>query len=166
MKKLLVLICLCAAAPTIAQDKVASEASLRELLTMTKSQQLIDGMYEQIDGLMQQATNEALDGKKLSAEQEKILANSRGEMISLLREEMAWEKLEPSFIGIYQKVLTQKEVDGMIAFYRTEAGVAVIEKMPQVMRLTMEMVMGLMQRISPRIQKISTDMVEKLKATK
>jgi hypothetical protein len=87
-------------------------------------------------------------------------------MIGVLREEMTWEKLEPSFIGIYQKVLTQKEVDGMIAFYKTEAGIAVIEKMPQVMQLSMELVMELMQKISPRIQQISVDATDKLKATK
>ena len=62
--------------------------------------------------------------------------------------------------------ITQKEVDGMIAFYKTEAGIAVIEKMPQVMQLSMELVMELMQKISPRIQQISVDATNKLKATK
>lgn len=166
MKRLLVLICLCVAAPSFAQDKVASEASLRELLTITKSQQLVDGMYGQLDGMMQQAMHDALNGKTLTDEQEKIMSDARTQMIGVLREEMTWEKLEPSFIDIYQKVLTQKEVDGMIAFYKTEAGVAVIEKMPQVMQLSMELVMELMQKISPRIQQISVDATDKLKATK
>jgi hypothetical protein len=158
------MICLCAAAPSFAQDKAASAESLRELMTITRSQQLIDGMYGQLDGLMQQATRDALNGNQLNAEQEKIAADMRAKLIALFREEMSWGKLEPSFIGIYQKALTQKEVDGMIAFYKTDAGKAVIEKMPQVMQLSMEFMMELMQKISPRIREISEEMIEKLKA--
>ena len=164
MKKLLVLLCLCVAAPSFAQDKPASAESIRELLTLSKSQQLIDGVYGQLDGLMQQAVRDTLAGKELTAEQDAIMTEMRGKMIAVLREEMSWEILEPKFVDIYQKTLTQPEVDGIVAFYKTDAGRALIDKMPQVMQHTMEMMMTLMQKISPPIKAVTDEMVEKLQA--
>jgi hypothetical protein len=158
--------CLCAVAPTFANDQPASAESIREVMEITKSRQLLDSVYAQFDGLMQQMVEKALPGKKLSAEQEKILAEMSAKMIDIIREEFNWEYLEPAFIDIYQKSFTQKEVDGMIAFYKTESGLAVIDKMPQVMQLSMQMTMERMQSMGPRIQALGKEMDEKLRVAK
>lgn len=53
-------------------------------------------------------------------------------------------------IGIYLQSFTQKDVDGMLRFYKSKAGQAVIAKMPVVM---------------PRIQNLTEGTAAKLKAT-
>ncbi len=166
MKKLLVLICLCAAAPSFAQDQPASAESIREILAITKSKQLLDSVYGQLDGLMQKSVQDSLSGKELSPEQEKIMAEMRAKAIDVFREEFNWEYLEPAFVDIYQKSLTQGEVDGMIAFYKSKSGQAVIDKMPQIMQLTMQLTMERMQSMLPRVKAITNEMAEKLRAAK
>lgn len=71
---------LAAATPALAQDQPADEAIIRELIEITESAKLLDGVYAQVDSMMTQ---------------------------------------------------------GMLDFYRSDAGRAVIAKMPVVMQHTM-----------------------------
>jgi hypothetical protein len=52
----------------------------------------------------------------------------------------------------------------MITFYKSNAGQAVIKKMPVVMQSTMANVQAQMSSIMPKIQKIQQEAVEQVKA--
>ncbi|HET9329084.1 MAG TPA: DUF2059 domain-containing protein, partial [Steroidobacteraceae bacterium] len=71
---------------------------------------------------------------------------------------------EPMMISVYQKTFTQKEVEGMKAFYRTPTGQSVIAKMPMVMQQTMQTMQGRMADTIPKIQEIQKDLAAQLKA--
>ncbi len=159
---------LCAAAicaPAYAADQPPSEASLRELLAVTEAKQLIDNSMSQIDAAIQNGVKQGLQGRVLTPEQEKILDEMRANLLVIFGEEFTWAKLEPAFIDVYQRSLTQSEVDGMIAFYKTPAGRAVIAKMPLIMQNTMQMVQGQLGGMMPRIQQVQREAVEKLEKT-
>jgi hypothetical protein len=81
----------------------------------------------------------------------------------MLKEEINPEALEPAYVEIYKKALTQREVDGMIAFYKTDAGKAVVTKMPVVMRQASEVMMQHMQKLFPRLQRMQEEMMRRLK---
>jgi hypothetical protein len=166
MKKLVALVALMAAAPAFAQNQPASEASIRELMTITNSKALLDGAYGQLDGVMEQAMKEAMGGKSGTPEQEKLMAEMRAKMVALFREEMSWDQLEPTYLELYASTFTQAEVDGMNAFYRSEAGQAVVAKMPQLMQSLMQTVMQRMQMLMPKIQKLEAEYKQKLGAAK
>nr|WP_276510032.1 DUF2059 domain-containing protein [Niveibacterium umoris] len=68
------------------------------------------------------------------------------------------------FLDIYQKTFTQKEVDGMLSFYKSPAGQAVIKKMPQVMQASMQIMQARMSKLVPQIQQITAEGAEKMKA--
>ena len=77
---------------------------------------------------------------------------------------MTWEKLEPLYIKVYQDAFTQEEIDGILAFYGTPAGQALIKKMPDVLKKsTMEM-QTRMNALVPQLQKIQQDAFNELKA--
>lgn len=60
------------------------------------------------------------------------------------------------YLRIYRKSLSQSEVDGMVAFYETPAGKAVINKLPVIMQNTMAEVgqmMGPMMQRAEQMQK-------------
>jgi hypothetical protein len=164
MKKLVVWVALLAAAPAFAQNQPASEASIRELMTITNSKALLDQTYGQLDGLMENAMREAMDGKTGTPEQERLMAEMRARLVTLVREEMSWEKLEPSYMQLYAATFSQAEVDGMNDFYKSPAGQAVIAKMPQLMQSLMQTVMTDMQRLMPRMQALEKEYKAKLEA--
>ena len=152
--------------PAIAAEPPASEASVRELLTITQSQKLVDGTMGQVDAMMQRSMEQALAGQALSADQQKIMDNMRTKMIALFRENMKWETLEPMFVDIYKQSFTQKEVDGMLDFYKSEPGQAVIAKMPLVMQNTMQAMQGRMAVMLPKLQQLQQDAIAELKASR
>ena len=157
-----------AAAPTFAQapalaDAQASDASIREVIEVTNARDFMNGSMGQIDGLMEKAMKDALEGKDVNAEQEKIMAEFRGKVVELLRAEMSWEKMEPTYFKLYRDTFTQAELDGMLAFYKSAAGKAVIAKMPRMMQSLMQDMMGLMQAIMPKVRGITEEYVRKIK---
>jgi hypothetical protein len=163
MKKLLLAVALMAAFPVFA-DSPASEASVRELINVTEAKKLLDGVYAQTDGAMKQAMQQAIGNAPVSAEQERLMAEYRAKTVDLLREELSWEKLEPVYIDLYSKTFSQSEIDGMLSFYKSAAGKAVIAKLPLLTNNLMQTMMGSMQTIMPRIQKLTEEYVPKLKA--
>lgn len=165
------LLYLCASlAPAWAAEPVKSarptDESLSLLLELSGARSLMDNSIAQIDGVVQQSMQEALQGQEISAEQQAILDDMRRQMMVIMAEEFSWQKLEPVFIRIYADSLTQAEVDGMIDFYRTDAGRAVVAKMPAIMQSTMQALPEMLASMMPRLQKLQAATIEKLDKTK
>ena len=163
MKKILFAIVLMAS-PAFAESPPASEASIRELIAATNARTMLDQVYGEIDGMMEQGMKEALGGKQVNAEQQKIIDEFRADLVEVLRAEMSWDKLEPEYIRLYRETFSQFEVDGMIAFYKSDAGKAMIEKMPRLMPALMKMVMDLTQGMRPNLNAIREEFNAKIDA--
>jgi hypothetical protein len=158
------LLFLLAIQPAMAAETPASDQSIRELMEVTRSRQMLDATLAQVDQVMQQSMQQAVAGTELNAEQQKVMADMRGRIVALFKNEMKWETLEPMFVEIYRKSLSQGDVDGMLAFYRTETGQAVINKMPLVMQNTMVAMQARMASMTPKLQELQADAVERMKA--
>ena len=147
----------------VAAELMATEESVRQLMQVTESKKLLDGMMGQIDSLMQSSMKQALGGISPSAEQQAAMDEMRQKIVAVLHEELKWETLEPKFIDLYRQSFTEHEVMGMIKFYKTPAGQAVITKMPMVMQRSMAMMQELMISIMPKLQQIEADATAKVR---
>jgi hypothetical protein len=76
---------------------------------------------------------------------------------------MDWQKLKPEYVKLYAEVFTEEEIEGMVAFYKTPAGHAMIEKMPALLSKSMEIGQRQMAGIMPEIQKAVEDLKQKNK---
>lgn len=157
---------LCIAPQTFAAPQKASTESIKQLLSVTEIRKLLDGMSTQLDGVLRNSMQQTLRGKSISPEQQKILDDMRAELLGLVQAELSWDKMEGMYVRIYQDSFSQEEVDGMIAFYQTPAGKALIRKMPQVTQATMLEMQKSMSTFMPKLQKIQQEAVAKLQATK
>lgn len=155
---------LLATAPALAQEEPADEAIIRELIEVTEVAKLMDGVDAQVDGMMAQAMADAIGGKTVSPEQQALLDEMRTRVMAIVRESTDWARLEPMMIDIYRKSFTRKEAQGMLDFYRSEAGRAVIAKMPVVMQHTMAAMQENMRMMVPKIQEVQKDILARLKA--
>ena len=70
----------------------------------------------------------------------------------IMREELSWSKMKPQYIRIYQESFSQEDVEGFIAFYRSPAGQAYVDKMPIVMQKSMAVGAQMSQNIGPKIK--------------
>lgn len=159
-----VLITLLAMQPAFAAEPKASEASIRELMSVMDSKKLIESTMVQVDSMMQGSMQHALGGQTLTPDQQKILDQMRAKMLALFKEQISWDALEPMMMDIYQKSFTEQEVKGMLDFYKSDAGKAVIAKMPMVMQYTMQAMQLRMAGLMPKIEQLQKDTVAQLKA--
>ena len=162
-----ILIALALLCPAIyAADAPPSDASLNQLLEITHAHKVLDATIAQMDTMMKNMFQQVTAGQPASPQLEKIFEKGQAEVVSMCKEELTWEKMEPIYLRIYSKSLTQSEVDGMIAFYKTSAGQAVINKMPLVLQNTMAEVSQMMGPMIQRTQQMQKDLVAELQAEK
>lgn len=151
---LLVMPLCCPAAPP-------SAASVEELLEVSGAESSVSTMYTIMEDSMRAGVQQAVAGKDLTPQQQAAVERIPARMMGVMREEMAWAKLKPMFVQVYQETLTQADVDGLVAFYRTPAGRAMIEKMPAVMQRSATIMQGQMPAM---IEKLQAVMAEELRA--
>lgn len=151
---------------TPANGNAPSAASIKELLAVTEAHKLVDSTMSQMEALMQNTFRDVSKGQPPSPESQKMIDQSRNEMMAILRDELAWDKLEPMYIQIYQQSLTQEEVSGMVAFYKTPLGQAVIKKMPGVMQTTMSEMQKRMGPMMRRMQQKQRELMAQIQADK
>src|SRR5712692_8883161 len=149
-----------------AADNAPSEASIKELLLVGNAHKLVDSMMAQMDSFMKNAMKQATQGQTVTPQIQKDIDKRQSEMMGILKEELAWEKLEPLYIRVYRQSFSQDEVNGLVTFYKTPTGQALINKMPVVMQNTFN---ELQQRMGPmmqRIQRMQQDVVAEIQAEK
>ena len=142
----------------------ASEASIKQLLSVTQSQRLLDAMRSQVDVAINKATQQALKGNTPSASQQQAITNMKKKMVTLMQGELNWEKVEPVYVRIYKESFTEEEVAGMLAFYKTPAGQAVVTKMPVEMQKSLQEIQKMMAGLTPQIQKIQDEFMSEMTA--
>tara|TARA_B100002003_G_C13980717_1_gene474298 strand:- start:365 stop:868 length:504 start_codon:yes stop_codon:yes gene_type:complete len=161
VKKLLLSIVFALISPVAFADQ-PSDDSIRELMEITDSRQLMEGAMAQADQMMRAAMEQTIQGHDISSADRKVLDDMREKMVALLQEELSWASMEPMFIQIYQQSLSQSEVDAMLEFYRSEAGEALVAKMPVIMQNTMVLMQQRMANMAPRMQQIQEEARAKL----
>ena len=148
------------------QAAPASPESIDVLLTATKAQRNVDTMLSNLDPMMRQSMATATKGQQLSAEQQRMMDATRAQFVQVLREEMAWDKMHPLYVQIYQETFTQEEIDGLIAFYKSPAGVAFVEKMPVVMQKSMSLMQSRMAPMMERMKAATQQAIDEDKTPK
>jgi uncharacterized protein len=80
-----------------------------------------------------------------------VIDAAKDSIVKVIREEIAWDKMRPLYMQVYQETFTQEEIDGLLAFYTSPAGIAYVEKMPVVMQKTMAITRS---RMAPMMEKM------------
>lgn len=149
-----------------AQDEMASEATIKEMLAVTKFRALMDGQRAQMEGRMRTSLETALSKNTLNEAQKEVLVKKEGELSAIVLEALDYNYLEPMAIDMYRKTFTEREAQGTLAFYRSPAGQAVIEKMPLLMQQMMQMIQNMSQRMEPRLREWRKETQDELKAAR
>ena len=129
-----------------------SPESVESLMAVTKAESMVDSMYSAMEQMMVQGMKQAVQGQSLSAEQQRLLDALPAKFIAVMRDEMNWQKMKPLYIQLYQDTFEQEEVDGMLAFYASPAGQAVVNKMPVVLQKSVAISQSLMASFIPKMR--------------
>ena len=81
----------------------------------------------------------------------------QGKILDLVKSRISWEKMRPSYIKLYNDTFSDAEISGMLSFYESPAGRAMLAKMPALLSKLIEVAQSQMAEIQPEIQRILRD---------
>jgi hypothetical protein len=142
----------------------ASENSIKQIIVVTNAQKNFDNLKAQINTFMNNLEQQALKGKTPTVKQQQAITKMKKRMIAIVQRELAWEKMEPIIIRLYKETFTEDEVIGMLSFYQTKAGQAVINKIPALMQKQMQQMQRMIVEMTPEMNKIEKDFADEIKA--
>ncbi|GAB4088979.1 DUF2059 domain-containing protein [Hydrogenophaga soli] len=139
-------------APGWSQAEPPKPETVEELLVVSKSQDLLESTYKDLDNHMRTHLDQALTQTIGDTEMRRAYVDSFVLKTNhVFRDELNWATFKPMLMRIYSDSYTQEELVGMLDFYKTPAGQAMVNKMPMVMQKTQG---EMLQRIGPMVQKM------------
>ena len=138
-------------------DDTTKRAKVEEMLNLLH----IDRTMDQLMTMMQQeqsaAINAQLTGRGASANQKARVDAFQKQLFTYIESEIGWKAMQTEYTDIYAQTFTEDEIDGMLAFYKSPAGIAMIAKTPELMTKSTTMVAKKMLTLKPEIQKMVQD---------
>lgn len=133
---------------------MSKKESVEELLVLTKAETVIDTVYGQMDQMFKNM------GKQLGVKphEQEMFDKFMSKMASLMKEEMSWDKMKGPMIEVYLKHYTEKEIQDMITFYKSESGRSMMSKQADVAKDTMMLRQKMVESFLPKVMKLSREM--------
>lgn len=140
-----------------------SNESISQLLVATRMERSVSVAQQSLDQAVRNSIIQGLQGKTLTPQGQKVIDTFTADASTIIRKEINWADLKSAYIKLYAETFTQEEVDGLLAFYRSPAGVALLEKMPLV---TQKSTAITQQRIGPLVEKLKASMAKTVQDAK
>ncbi len=112
-------------------DDASHRAKAEEMMALLHTEHNVRQIS---DSIMKQVTDAAdkAAGDTPTPEQKAKIEAFKKQAAGLIDAQVGWATLKPGFIDLYVKSFTEEQLDAIIAFYKTPAGTALLEKMPEI----------------------------------
>ncbi len=115
---------------------------------------VMDSMETAFTSSIAKQTADSIKGHPPTGAQQKIIDELPAKIVAIMRTELSMAAMRDFYLQIYREAFTQEVIDGMVAFYKTPAGAALIEKMPAVMQRTMELMQARMGPMQDKVKAV------------
>jgi uncharacterized protein len=124
-------------------------AKIEEIFRLTKVDQMQKQMMAQMSAMIRQQT-----AASLTPDQQKNASEMGQRMMEFITQKMSWDVMKPDFIKLYDDTYTEDEISGILLFYQSAPGQAMLAKSPVLMTNTMALVQKRMTEIRPELDDI------------
>ena|ERR1051326_666208 len=150
-----VITCALLLAPLACADETTKAAKVDQLLSVMniekQQKQMMDQMSQMVIGQIKEQM--AKQGNITEAEMAKM-EDRQKRLFALISEKTSWANMKTVYVKAYSDTFNENEIDGILAFYKTPAGKAMIEKQPSLNGKIMESVQAQMADLMPQIEQI------------
>lgn len=140
----------------------SKQAKVEELLQLTHMDHLMSQMIDQMTARMKASADQQAANMNFTPEQKTIYDDYQQKLNQLLAGYLNWDKMKPVMVQVYSDTYTDDELNGILNFYRSPAGQAMVAKSPQLMTKTMSAMMQQMGTLQPQVQQLSKEFAEKM----
>ena len=130
----------------------ASEASIDELLVLTKTETMLDAAYTLVENQIRRAIQQSTAGQTLTPAQQQVLDELPAKFMGTMKSEITWDIVRPAIVQVYRDNYDQAEIDGMVAFFKTPAGQAYATRAPLVAQGMNAAMQTRLQTVIPKMQ--------------
>ena len=162
MRRTILLLMLLALSSQASADESSRKAAAVKLLEVSRAAEMIETMYDS----MQPQFEAMAEQIGIDEEQRPIFDRHLARVFDVLREELNWQKMEPYMIDAYAEVYTEQELLGLVEFYESPLGQKFMEKMPEMMAVSMEMTQSMMGGFYARLEELQAELMADLEAAK
>jgi hypothetical protein len=130
-----------------------------------KAQQAVLALH--IDRMVKQAsdrfskqysdTAEHIVGNNPTPEQSAKLADFEKATSNTFDTQMSWDSVGPAFADLYAKNFTEAELDGVIVFYKSPAGIAFLDKTAALNTQTIQLLQSKLAALQPQLKQSLDD---------
>jgi hypothetical protein len=120
----------------------------------------LSNLQERINGMAKQQSGQG----SLTPAQTTLTTAYLKQVQDLTTDEVGWEKLRPAVVQSYADTFTDADLDGIIAFYKTPAGNALLTKSPEIANKTMGMVQDKIKELQPKLGQITEEYAKNMQA--
>jgi hypothetical protein len=143
-------VCALLLTPLAFADQASKDAKIEQLFQAMN----IEAQQKQMLAQMQQMVISQVKAQ-LPSEADKAKAEDmQKKMFGLIEQETSWQKLKPVMVKAYGDTYTESEIDGILAFYKSPAGKAMIEKQPTLVSKIMTGMQSQMANIMSEVEKL------------
>jgi uncharacterized protein len=142
--------------PFAPAQELSKEAKIEQLLTVMNADAMIDQMFEQIKAM---TASQAPPGT--SPEQAAKAREIQSKILDLVKARISWEKMRPQYVKLYSETFSDEEISGMLGFYQSPAGRAMLAKMPTLTTKVMQVAQAQLADLLPEIQRITREAAAK-----
>ncbi len=146
-----------------AQPPSSKQAKAEELLQLTHMDHMMTQMLGQMTERMKASTDQQAASMHMTPEQKTAYGEYQQKLDQLLASYLNWDKMKPVMVQAYSETYTDQELDGILNFYRSPAGQAMVAKSPELMSKTRTAMMQQIGALQPQVEQLTKDFAEKMK---
>ena len=133
-------------------DEASKAAKVKELFALTHVDHSLDRMRSAMEQQVQATAKNASGAEAMTPEKQKIQQEYIDNSMKVVDQQFGWPVLEPAFLRLYSDAYSESDLDGILAFYKSPAGQAMLAKAPELSSGLMEIVHGRMGDFQPKMQ--------------
>lgn len=159
IRKLLVLAAvLLFALPHAHADETSKRAKIEEMFTVLHLDRTMKQMMDMGFAQGKETAKTMLGDHPITPADQKIMDDYLAKLSAAISDILSWEKLKPVYTDLYASAYTEEEIDGILTFYKSPIGQALLEKSPELMAKSNAIVQSRMRDFGPRIKEITEEM--------
>jgi hypothetical protein len=144
-------------------DEASKRAKAEKLMGVMHMDRTMSQMMDAMKTQMDKAILQSAETDSMSDAQKKILADFETQAMQLISESVKWQKIEPEYVTLYATNFSEEEIDGMLTFYNSPVGQAVLEKMPTMLNESMQIAQKHVESVMPQIKALQDKLMQQMK---
>ena len=149
------------ATPLIHADEAAKKTKIEQIFALANIDKLLSQNLSMIGNQIKSAALQRTFRGPLSPDQQKLENEFQDKLMQMVTPLVSWNNLKPTYVNAYAKTFTDNELDGILAFYKSPAGQALVTKSPQLMTDANRTVQQNVVALQPKIQLLMKEYMAK-----